>query len=461
MTMEELRLVPLSEYHADCQILEVEAGASSEELRQAYRDQTKVWHPDRFSNDLRLQKKAEEKIKQINLAYRRLCGLCPYEQPVITPLVPGPAFGNSMPRVSNGPGFLLKKVSSLAHGLFHLCWREKRSLAIAISAFLLGLGLGVWLLPQDSEPSNTAKGPRQIMLEEKETAKAADTEPLLTLPLDSTSSIPAVSRPGINHFASEQNMLGATALRRTDERAAGKAPTHNETSWEKHWPKTFGAGEGPEPAARDNYRPISFMPHQSTSYYALRYDEGEQGQFTFAPQHLILWPSRIHATPRESIPQQQSHDGAVKTPSHEAGAEASQATTPDESVTPAFPTTRDKEAAERNRRDNHAAAKPAHGHPAPNENVIPAFPAKAIPLYAPRPSYPEEARSRHIAGTGVCVVSIDPATGMVTSASMAQSTGSVLLDKSAIRTLRTWKFKPGKVSQVSIPVEFTTEAQNP
>ena len=84
--MEELRLVPLSDYQDDCRILEVEPGAPAEEIRQAYRDQTKVWHPDRFSNDTRLQKKAEERIKQINSAYRRLCGLSPYEQPVLSPV---------------------------------------------------------------------------------------------------------------------------------------------------------------------------------------------------------------------------------------------------------------------------------------------------------------------------------------------------------------------------------------
>jgi preprotein translocase subunit Sec63 len=84
--MEELRLVPLSEYQADCRLLEVEPGASMDEIRQAYRDQTKVWHPDRFSNDTRLQQKAEERIRQINSAYRRLCGLSPYEQPVFSPV---------------------------------------------------------------------------------------------------------------------------------------------------------------------------------------------------------------------------------------------------------------------------------------------------------------------------------------------------------------------------------------
>src|SRR5215475_10434615 len=83
--MEELRLVPLSDYQDDCRLLEVEPGASTEEIRQAYRDQTKVWHPDRFSNDTRLQQKAEERIRRINLAYRRLCGLSPYEQPALSP----------------------------------------------------------------------------------------------------------------------------------------------------------------------------------------------------------------------------------------------------------------------------------------------------------------------------------------------------------------------------------------
>jgi TonB family protein len=57
-------------------------------------------------------------------------------------------------------------------------------------------------------------------------------------------------------------------------------------------------------------------------------------------------------------------------------------------------------------------------------------------------------------------VSVDPANGSVIDASMAQSTGSPLLDKSVLRTLRTWKFKPGTVSQVSIPVEFTTDEEN-
>ena len=51
------------------QALEIEPGASLSEIKQAYKDLAKVWHPDRFSDDPRLQQKAEEKLKKINAAY--------------------------------------------------------------------------------------------------------------------------------------------------------------------------------------------------------------------------------------------------------------------------------------------------------------------------------------------------------------------------------------------------------
>lgn len=51
------------------EILELDPGASPDEARQAYKDIVNVWHPDRFSGNLRLKEKAEEKIKEINAAY--------------------------------------------------------------------------------------------------------------------------------------------------------------------------------------------------------------------------------------------------------------------------------------------------------------------------------------------------------------------------------------------------------
>jgi hypothetical protein len=50
----------------------VTPGVSGRELKQAYHDLAKVWHPDRFSHDPRLQQKAQEKLKEINEAYELL-----------------------------------------------------------------------------------------------------------------------------------------------------------------------------------------------------------------------------------------------------------------------------------------------------------------------------------------------------------------------------------------------------
>lgn len=53
-------------------MLDLERGASQEEVRRAHRDLTKVWHPDRFGHDAALRRKAEEKLKAINQAYEAI-----------------------------------------------------------------------------------------------------------------------------------------------------------------------------------------------------------------------------------------------------------------------------------------------------------------------------------------------------------------------------------------------------
>ena len=57
----------------DCyRTLELPFGAPEEEVKRAYRDLTKVWHPDRFAHDPSLRAKAEEKLKKINEAYETI-----------------------------------------------------------------------------------------------------------------------------------------------------------------------------------------------------------------------------------------------------------------------------------------------------------------------------------------------------------------------------------------------------
>jgi protein TonB len=86
---------------------------------------------------------------------------------------------------------------------------------------------------------------------------------------------------------------------------------------------------------------------------------------------------------------------------------------------------------------------------------MPISSAKAMAVYAPRPPYPYEARAHKITGSGVCVVDVDTPSGNVTSASMSQSIGSPILDNATVSTFRQWRFRPGTVSKVRIPITFT------
>jgi TonB family protein len=80
--------------------------------------------------------------------------------------------------------------------------------------------------------------------------------------------------------------------------------------------------------------------------------------------------------------------------------------------------------------------------------------AQAIAVSAPLPEYPYEAKHANITGSGVCVMTVDTASGKVTGAMMAQSTGNAILDKVTTDTFQRWRFKPGKVSQVRVPITY-------
>jgi TonB family protein len=86
----------------------------------------------------------------------------------------------------------------------------------------------------------------------------------------------------------------------------------------------------------------------------------------------------------------------------------------------------------------------------------PASPSVSLPeaIYKPQPVYRPEWAKQGLSGKGVALVTIDPKTGAVAGVRMLQSTGNKLLDGAALEAYSKWRFKPGSVSQVKMPIEF-------
>ncbi|TMP93686.1 MAG: energy transducer TonB [Verrucomicrobia bacterium] len=81
-------------------------------------------------------------------------------------------------------------------------------------------------------------------------------------------------------------------------------------------------------------------------------------------------------------------------------------------------------------------------------------PRKEDLIYAPRPEYPYEARLHYLQGSGSFILRVRP-DGTVARVDVEDSTGAPLLDQTAIAAYSKWRFKPGRVKAVRVPVSFT------
>jgi TonB family protein len=119
---------------------------------------------------------------------------------------------------------------------------------------------------------------------------------------------------------------------------------------------------------------------------------------------------------------------------------------------PAPPVARVKKRAHVKKREASAAQSNVASFSTPTSLSLSA--AQALAVSAPLPEYPYEAKHANITGSGVCAMIVDTASGKVTNAMMAQSTGNAILDKVTTETFRRWRFKPGSISQVRVPITY-------
>ena len=127
------------------QILGLPENASDQEIRRAHRDLAAVWHPDRFTNNELLRKRAERELKDINVARDFLLGNPEgrveqvRDNPASAPAPP------SQPASSPPQGWAIPEALSEPLG-------NRIALAAAVVA-LVGAGLPLYSL--ENPPSHT------------------------------------------------------------------------------------------------------------------------------------------------------------------------------------------------------------------------------------------------------------------------------------------------------------------
>ena len=86
---------------------------------------------------------------------------------------------------------------------------------------------------------------------------------------------------------------------------------------------------------------------------------------------------------------------------------------------------------------------------------------KHLLLYAIRPEYPYEMRHRGVTGKGDFLLRFNYDTGHLEEIHIAKSTGSPMLDKYTINSLKHWKAKPRSIHRLLVPIDFTTGGWRP
>jgi TonB family protein len=84
---------------------------------------------------------------------------------------------------------------------------------------------------------------------------------------------------------------------------------------------------------------------------------------------------------------------------------------------------------------------------------------EAVPqliVFAPRPEYPYQMRSKHVEGKGIFELFFDYDSGNLREVRVIKSTGAQALDAAALSAFRKWKAKPHAVkAAILMPVAFT------
>jgi hypothetical protein len=86
------------------------------------------------------------------------------------------------------------------------------------------------------------------------------------------------------------------------ERASAKNPVpNNRSSWDQNWSANYGGYDDPNPGARRNFVPVSFVPRQNPFYVALPYNDIDGKHTKPEAKQVIPWFSTTFVRDGETV----------------------------------------------------------------------------------------------------------------------------------------------------------------
>lgn len=86
------------------------------------------------------------------------------------------------------------------------------------------------------------------------------------------------------------------------EHPTPRNPTPNyASSWDRHWARSFGGYDNPDPRARRGFIPVNFVPRQNPFYIALPYNDVTRGTTKPEAPGAIPWFKEAYERPGKSV----------------------------------------------------------------------------------------------------------------------------------------------------------------
>lgn len=225
--------------------LGITPGASWKQLRQAYKKLINTWHPDRFQQDPRQKRLAEEKTKEINKSYKELAEY--YKKNGALPLPDEPPPVQEITRETRVAPAAEPRADAQAAAQAESPRMSKRRARIMASMVLLGSVYFIWQFALWENDENPALENHQQASNDLDVTEAAPPEKRFTVgsslgEVYSIQGVPTRTEKDVWHYGNSKIYFSKGKVFRWEENPDNPLRVDVLSGLEKNSARFFGRG---------------------------------------------------------------------------------------------------------------------------------------------------------------------------------------------------------------------------